>query len=386
MLSFHRCIISTADGLGDTYLNNLDLPQSQRDRLVKARRLIRDALRSAFQSATAAFSGDEKPITPKFFTQGSWAYKTINRPTHLPPQQADMDDGCYLPMTFVSGVSPKRAAGWFFAIADLALEALVVAQGWTGYDNSKPTCCRVIIDDENHIDVPLYAIRDDKFRVMKSIQEARAGRMIESAADADNEYIFDWSMVADEDVVLAKRNGTWPPSNPMVVCNWVETRVSARGEQLRATWRAAKGWRDQQFPDGSGPSSICLMAMIEPDFSEKLRRHDLALLEAAKSIRKRVVGDVAAPWDVREELNRLTARERQVVAQKTEALEKELSACVLGEHAQARAYLARLQVQMGKHFSGDVTRVEEARPPEVIRSYAPAAAAIPDFRGDNKSA
>ncbi|WP_327211829.1 MULTISPECIES: cyclic GMP-AMP synthase DncV-like nucleotidyltransferase [Pseudomonas syringae group] len=30
---------------------------------------------------------------PRFFTQGSWAYKTLNSPAHMPPQQSDVDDG-----------------------------------------------------------------------------------------------------------------------------------------------------------------------------------------------------------------------------------------------------------------------------------------------------
>jgi hypothetical protein len=385
MLSFHRCIISTSESSADTYLNNLDLREVQRNRLVETRRLVRDALRAAFKVATAAFADDERPISPKFFTQGSWSYKTINRPTHLPPQQADMDDGCYLPMLFVRGASPKRAATWFFDVADRALRDLVAQQGWAAYDNSKPMCCRVVIDSENHIDVPLYAIRDDQFKIMKSIQEARAGRMLETSTGADYEYLFDWSMIAEEDVVIAKRNGTWTPSNPMVVSNWVETAVKAHGAQLRDIWRSAKGWRDQQFREG-GPSSICLMVMIEADFHEISRRHDLALLEAAKSIRRQVLGDVVAPWDDREQLNRLSSAERQAAASKAEALEKELSACILGDQAAIPAYLQRLQAQMGRHFSLDATRVEQVRPPEIIRSYAPSAAAIPNFRGDNRSA
>ena len=113
MLSFHRCIAPTDNFADDTYLNNLELRGRQRELLRSVRVLVRETLRTAFQRETAAFFGDEKPISPNFFTQGSWGYKTINRPTHVPPQQTDMDDGCYLPMTFVRGTNPKRAASWF---------------------------------------------------------------------------------------------------------------------------------------------------------------------------------------------------------------------------------------------------------------------------------
>src|SRR5688572_16604635 len=96
MLSFHRCIVPTNDFADDTYLNNLELRDKQKQRLLGARTLARQALRAAFRKETAAFFGDETPITPSFFTQGSWGYNTINRPTWVPPQQTDMDDGCYL--------------------------------------------------------------------------------------------------------------------------------------------------------------------------------------------------------------------------------------------------------------------------------------------------
>src|SRR6185436_555192 len=130
MLSFHRCIIRTRSLLDDTYLNNLSLREGQRRLLLDARTLIRSVLRRAFFEATAASANGEGPITPSFFTQGSSSYGAINRPTWVPPQQVDMDDGCYLPMSFVRGKTPKRAASWFYEVADRALRALVKAQGW----------------------------------------------------------------------------------------------------------------------------------------------------------------------------------------------------------------------------------------------------------------
>lgn len=244
MLSFHRSIAPTDDLSDDTYLNNLKLRDDQKELLRNARRLVRETLRTAFMKETAVFFGDEKPISPNFFTQGSWDYKTINRATHIPPQQTDMDDGCYLPMTFVRGANPKRAATWFYDVADRALKALVEAKGWKRYDSSKETCCRIVIDEENHLDVPLYAIRDDLFVQMKKLSQDRAGVFAEAVAAVSegDEYAFDWSMVTNEDVLLAKRTGIWLPSNPMDVSIWAKAAAEQHGEQLRSTWRSIKGW------------------------------------------------------------------------------------------------------------------------------------------------
>ena len=387
MLSFHRCIAPTVDNTCDTYLNNLEVRMRQRETLAAARTLVREALRKAFVAATGLFVGDERPITPTFFTQGSWSYKTINRPTHIPPQQVDMDDGSYLPMTFVRGTTPKRAATWFFAIADKALQDLARAQGWKGYDNTRQKCCRIIIDDESHIDVPLYAIRDDQFAAMKSVGQARAGRVLAAAAaSAENEYTFDWSMVTDEDVLLANRNGKWDPSNPMVVSGWVEAVVSLKGEQLRETWRAIKACRDQWFPEGGGASSISLMVMVEADFQAIPRRNDLALSSAAKSLRQRAGGKIVAPWNRNENLNRMTPEEIAVVAQKAKALEDEIGLSVQGTIDKAASYLQRLRAHAGRHFSGDASRVIEVQAHDVVRAYPAAPAVIPSLRGDNRSA
>jgi len=151
MLNLHRLFFhNSAD---DCYLSQLTLPQIKRDMLQEGRRKIREALRDGIYKATKA-PPIESAITPKFFTQGSWAYGTLNRATHVPPQQADMDDGCYLPMSFLKGEKPKRSAQLFFNVADTILQALVKKEGWTGYSFDRDCCCRAIIDSEHHIDVP----------------------------------------------------------------------------------------------------------------------------------------------------------------------------------------------------------------------------------------
>jgi hypothetical protein len=386
MLSFHRAICPARSLTDDTYLNNLSLREEQRTLLQEARALVRQALRAAFVQATAAFTNGEGPITPTFFTQGSWSYRTINRPTHTPPQQTDMDDGCYLPMSFVRGTSPKRAASWFFQVADTALRALVKREGWKDYDADKDVCCRVIIDGENHIDVPLYAIRDAQFRMMKSLTEQAGVRFSEAeAASSEDEYPFDWSMVTEEDVLLAQRDGRWKPSNPRIVTNWVVSAIELQREQLRTVWRAIKGWRDHQYPWG-GPSSIALMVMVQADFEEIKGRDDLALRAAARSIQAQALSRIEAPWDKREDLNRLTTDERQELVRRAKELEAEIEYCIQGQKSLIPTYLRRLGEQCGEHFSTDVAKVDEVSAHEVVHAYAVTPAAAPRFRGDNRSA
>jgi hypothetical protein len=390
MLNFHSCFMPTGNFADDTYLNNLALREPQENLLRDARRLIRDTLRAAFKKETAAFAGSEKPISPNFFTQGSWAYKTINRPSHIPPQQTDMDDGCYLPMTFIRGANPRRAASWFYEVADKALVKLVTERGWKGYDNSKATCCRVIVDQENHVDVPLYAIRDDQFvAMMKALTEDRAARFSEAVAKASEEddYTFDWSQVTGEDVLLAQRNGVWKPSNPREVSDWAISAVAQMGEQLRRTWRSLKGWRDNMFPNGEGPSSIALMVMIADNFTKFDARDDLAVRAAAVAIRDAVVQKVEAPWNRHEDLcEKLKPQDRALIAKVAQQLVDEIDACMQGSLNQASANLKLLGNHFGQHFCEAPSRVREVTTHATVQAYAPIPAVFPALRGNNRSA
>lgn len=99
-------------------------------------------------------------------TQGSWAYKTLNSPAQT-PQQADIDDGAYLPLSFVAQAGkPSLASAVSFAAAEEALRPLVKSNGWV-LKTDKPTCIRIIISSLAHIDVPLYAIPDGDFETLQ---------------------------------------------------------------------------------------------------------------------------------------------------------------------------------------------------------------------------
>ncbi|MFA0425153.1 CBASS cGAMP synthase, partial [Vibrio sp. 10N.222.54.A1] len=100
-------------------------------------------------------------LKPRFWTQGSFKYKTLNRPFHL-GQEMDIDDGTYLPMTFFES-EPKIGHQLLTLLVDASLKSLVEENiGWE-FD-SKRTCARIKIPQERtHIDVPMYAIPKEQF-------------------------------------------------------------------------------------------------------------------------------------------------------------------------------------------------------------------------------
>ena len=110
--------------------DELDLTPGQRAWIASARTDVRDCLRTGIPRVLRANGYTEDVPQPRFFTQGSWAYKTLNAPAQH-PQQADVDDGCYLPMSFVSQTKrPSTAATVFFAAAEEALKPLVEERRW----------------------------------------------------------------------------------------------------------------------------------------------------------------------------------------------------------------------------------------------------------------
>jgi len=384
MLNLHRCFAPSYDEKTKSFLEQLNLSEADRKKLEEARTKARRALRKAIATATAEFSGEEKPVMPAFYTQGSCSYKTVNRPTHVPPQQVDMDDGTYLPMSFASGAKPKRMASWFFQVADAALRQLVKEEGWAGYVE-KPTCCRIIIDDESHLDIPLYAIRDERYVQLFRESLVRKALAQESADFSEEEADIDWASLAEDDVLLAKRDGTWEASDPMQVTRWVDGSIGLSGEQLRRVWRYIKGWRDQQYKTG-GPSSILLMVIVASKFVAIKGRDDLVIEQVARTLERAILGPIPAPWNVSIDLNKLSSTERQQASSRAKQLAKDLAESFEGTKEDIDDVLECLSAQFGRHFPLDeqLVSVENAR--THVESYPPAKQVAPAFLGNNKSA
>jgi hypothetical protein len=226
---------------------------------------------------------------PRFFTQGSWAYKTLNAPATCPPQQADLDDGCYLPLSFVQEVQrPRVAAGVFFSVAENALKPLVAQNKWK-LDTSKATCIRIVISSSAHIDIPLYAIPDDEFEKLLSRRLVLDKSISSSQTDQ-------WSALPSDKVLLAHREKDWMPSDPRQLKDWFLAEVAAKGEQFRRVVRYLKAFRDWQW-DSSGPSSVLLMAAAAPLFKKYDGRDDRAFQHVVNHLPARLRDGVLNPTD-----------------------------------------------------------------------------------------
>lgn len=202
-------------------------------------------------------------LSPRFWTQGSFRYKTLNQPYSSPPQEIDIDDGTYLPMQFFEN-EPAIGHRLLILLVDSSLQSLV-AENDDWVFTTKPTCARIKIPKEHtHIDVPMYAIPEKQF-----LEKEQAFVVLKhqtfDGRDSINEAIAanraDYQLQSDC-VHLALREGDqkWTKSDPKIVEDWFSGCCARIGQHLKKLCRFLKGWRDCQWPDGGGPSSICLMA------------------------------------------------------------------------------------------------------------------------------
>lgn len=288
---------------------NLNLRDDDRKDIAEAKNEVRMAMRDGIPRVYAAEGNPGKVPRPRFFTQGSWAYKTLNAPAQR-PQQADVDDGCYLPLGFLTQTdSPSVAADVFFGVAEKALADLVKEKGWKL--SGKPTCIRVEISDLAHIDIPLYAIPDKEFETLVKAANVRRAAL-EGIRHFSEATIDSWEDLPSTKVLLAHREEGWMHSDPRPVKEWFVDQVETRGEQLRRVVRYIKAYRDWTWKSG-GPSSILLMAAASPLFVKKDRRDDQALVDVVKQLPAALRKGVSNPVNPNESLtDRLHASSEDV--------------------------------------------------------------------------
>lgn len=360
---------------------NLNLRDDHRMDIAEAKNEVRVVLRDGIPRIYAAEGHPGKVPQPRFFTQGSWAYKTLNAPAQ-PPQQADVDDGCYLPLSFLNQTdSPSVAADVFFDVAQKALADLVKERGWKL--SGKPTCIRVEISALAHIDIPLYAIPDNEFETLVKAENARRaaldgiGNFAEAAMDS-------WEELPKTKVLLAHREEGWMHSDPRPVKEWFVDQVETRGVQLRRVVRYLKAYRDWTWKTG-GPSSILLMAAASPLFSKQDRRDDQALVDVVKRLPAALRMGVNNPVNQEESLtDRLRASSDDVnmveqVALQFEDLGRRLQAAMdAGNAEQACTWLQGL---FGPRFPDRPDRVKVGAAASAV---AAAIASSPAVAGPNE--
>lgn len=357
---------------------NLNLRDDDRKDIAEAKNQVRMALRDGIPRVYAAEGNPGKVPQPRFFTQGSWAYKTLNAPAQW-PQQADVDDGCYLPLSFLKQTdSPSVAADVFFGVAERALADLVREKGWKL--SGKPTCIRVEISDLAHIDIPLYAIPDNEFETLVKAENSLHASL-EGIRAMDS-----WEGLPKTKVLLAHRDEGWMHSDPRPVKEWFVDQVEIRGEQLRRVVRYIKAYRDWTWKSG-GPSSILLMAAAAPLFVKQDRRDDQALVDVVKQLPAALRKGVSNPVNPKESLtDRLRASSKDVdmveqAALQFEDLGRRLQATLdAGNAEQACAWLRGL---FGPRFPDRPDRVKVSAAP-VASSVAAAIASSPAIAGPSE--
>lgn len=302
-LNLHSLLDTRVEGRV-AFLDNLNLPPDDRKLMLGARTDIRARLKARLpkrlqQKAEEAGQGNIEVPAPRFFTQGSWAYRTLNAPCRA-PQQADLDDGAYLPFSYIESQPPAQMSALLFEAVEEVLSELADDKRWR-VDTSNDNCTRLIIDSDKHIDVPVYSISDSEFQtlVKASMEMFRSGLVqatLDSADYAERADEQEWHLMPTEGVLMATKNRGWQDSDPRPVRDWVVEQIELKGEQLRRVMRYLKAWRDFQKWDKDDPKSILLMVAADAAFDMAIdKRDDLALLKVLKRLPDILRGQIINP-------------------------------------------------------------------------------------------
>ncbi|KQE54593.1 MULTISPECIES: CBASS cGAMP synthase [Acinetobacter] len=204
-------------------------------------------------------------LSPRFWTQGSFMYDTLNRP-YKPTQEMDIDDGTYLPMQFFED-KPAIGHQLLLLLVDASLKSLAVERyGWSF--EAKDTCGRIKIPAKSvHIDVPMYAIPYEKFLekevlLRKAANSQIFAEMYDGISAADH-ALYDQLETDCVNLAIRKDDAKWIKSDPKDVHLWFQDACQRTGQHLRKVCRILKAWRDAgDWQESNGPSSISLMAAV----------------------------------------------------------------------------------------------------------------------------
>lgn len=307
-LNLHK-LMSRDEG----YLRKLRVAKEDEVTLSTAREQIRDVLRGAFRNwrtylseselrdnaVAAAFIPNALP-TPKFRIQGSFAYFTVNDCQNPPRQQIDQDDGVFLPLSFVMVGNTERptiASEAYFKLVERALAPLCSQKGWLlNFKKKKNSCVRVQLNGRLHIDLPLYAVRDNAF---EALVETAGVTALQKSFLRDSRELDEriYRELSGAELILAHRELGWIQSDPRVLETWFKNANTLYGDIVRDLSRAFKGLRDAKFNDGL--SSICIMALVVRAIEQldglNTNRFDVALVEVAREIARNLQQPVVNP-------------------------------------------------------------------------------------------
>ncbi|MEX2375434.1 MAG: CBASS cGAMP synthase [Dehalococcoidia bacterium] len=232
-------------------------------------------------------------------------------------------------------------------------------KGWF-LNTSKPSCVRVELDDEAHIDFALYAIPDEDFKALverealaKSMSAQDRAMLHEQLEFADDLY----RGLSEDEIMLAHRKEGWKPSDPRKLEDWFRAALRQHGEQLRRISRYLKGWRDFHW-EACRLSSIALMACVVTVYEEAVgmapdNRDDLALLAVAERLPDLFRGRIVNPVVDGQFLDEgWSSDDRRTFIAEAEALLDRLREAITGTDSPPRA-LACLTLAFGVRLPND---------------------------------
>lgn len=386
-LNLHKLI-----GVDAGYLHSIRVEREDRDELAEAREEIRTALRDAFRNweqfvtraelRDSAFEGTgyiPNLPAPKFRIQGSFAYHTANDCQNPPNQQIDQDDGVFLPLSFVmvkGFARPTIASTAYFQLVERALAPLCEEKGWILNPNEmKNSCVRIEIGPRLHIDLPLYAIRDDAFDRLVSFasdHSLQKSIQLRDSRELDEQIYRD---LQHAEIILAHRRYGWIESDPRRLETWFDTARELYGP-VRELSRCFKGVRDAKFDEGL--SSICLMASVVRAVATlggvDDKRLDLAMVAVAREMARQVNTPVENPVFPGDRSKYLclgwTDEYRNKVKRLFEETADELETAIDGTFHKAIA-LGHARNALGNRVPMDETLVVMSGAAEAVRSIAP---------------
>jgi hypothetical protein len=359
----------------DCFEEQISLTSTARAHLTDARKDLRDHLRADLPKRLAAQRLEEhaERVMPKFITQGSYAYRLLNAPARPPRQQADLDDGLYLPLSFCEDTgSPKAASKALIDLLETSIRMIASERHWH-INTDNPNCTRIVIAPDQHIDVPLYSIPDHEFRAIVQKRHALAKSMLTLDSFAIADSLDDrWELMPPR-VRLAHKLKGWLDSDPRPLKDWIERQVLLKTEQLRRVIRYLKAWRDaQSWPDGD-PKSLLFMALADAALDRHISsRDDLALLQVCERIPVLLCRAVSIPVIPEQDLTRALDEDeiRALFLQRIGNLQQTLSACISGRHAPSEA-CAMLRAQFGPRFPDRPDRIVAETPEATVHATAP---------------
>lgn len=173
--------------------DNITLSQSKRSSIIASRNAIRDKIKNFFKG--------KKEKVPSFYIQGSFATHTALAP--LLNEEVDIDDGLYL-----NNIESDDMEKWP-SPKDAHKEIMDALEGHTqdGCED-KTSCVRVIYQNNYHVDIPVYIMKDDHAYLANT------------------------------------KSNEWVLSDSKDFKDWYADKIKEDSEQARRITRYIKAWRD----------------------------------------------------------------------------------------------------------------------------------------------